>query len=55
MVCVPAGGHADVPVQSEPTAVDRRPAVRPETGPERKIGLIVSGASVEHTGKPCTP
>jgi hypothetical protein len=55
IVCVPAGGHADVPVQSEPTAVIAGPPFGPEPGPERKIGLIVSGASVEHTGKPCTP
>ncbi len=55
MVCVPAGGHADVPVQSEPTAVIAGPPFGPEPGPERKIGLIVSGASAEHTGKPCTP
>ena len=55
MVCVPAGGHADVPVQSEPTAVIAGPPFGPKPGPERKIGLIVSGASAEHTGKPCTP
>ena len=55
IVCVPAGGHADVPVQSEPTAVVAGPPFGPEPGPERKIGLIVSGATTEHTGKPCTP
>ena len=55
MVCVPAGGHADVPVQSASTAVIAGPPFGPEPGPERKIGLIVSGASAEHTGKPCTP
>jgi hypothetical protein len=54
-VCVPAGGHADVPVQSEQTAVIAGPPFGPKPGPERKVGLIVSGASVEHTGNPCRP
>jgi hypothetical protein len=56
VVCVPAGGHADVPVESERTATIAGPPFGPFPGrPKRKIGLIVSGASVSHTGNPCTP
>jgi hypothetical protein len=54
-VCVPAGGHADVPVRSGRTARIAGPPFGPAPGPKREIGLIVSGASVEHTGNPCSP
>jgi hypothetical protein len=54
-VCVPAGGHADVPVESGRTATIAGPPFDPTPGPKREIGLIVSGASAAHTGNPCTP
>lgn len=55
MVCVPAGGHADVAVQSERSATIAGPPFGPKPEPNRDIGLIVSGAEASHTGNPCTP
>ena len=54
-VCIPRGGHADVEVRSEQTAIISGPPFGPKQGPRRGIGLIVSGAVASHTGNPCTP
>jgi hypothetical protein len=55
LVCVPAGGHADVRVKSQRAARIAGPPFGPMPEPKRDVGLIVSGAEVAHTGKPCKP
>jgi len=54
-VCVPAGGHADIPVRSERAARIGGPPFGPAPGRERTVGLIVSGVQVAPTANDCTP
>jgi hypothetical protein len=54
-VCVPAGGHADIPVRSERAARIGGPPFGPKPGRKRTVGLIVSGVQVAPTGNDCTP
>jgi Dolichyl-phosphate-mannose-protein mannosyltransferase len=54
-VCVPAGGHADLPVRSQPAATINGPPFGPKPEPRREVGLIVSGVQLSSTGNPCTP
>lgn len=55
VVCIPAGGHRDVKVQSGRTARIAGAPFEPKPEPPRDVGLIVSGAQASHTGTPCTP
>jgi hypothetical protein len=55
-VCVPAGGHADVPVRSARAGRIGEPPFGPEPSRRmRTVGLIVSGVSVSPTPNQCTP
>jgi hypothetical protein len=54
-VCVPAGGHADITLQSQRAATIGSPPIAPVPGPTRNVGLIVSGVQLSPTGNPCSP
>jgi hypothetical protein len=54
-VCVPAGGHADLVIESDRTATIAGPPLGPTPGPPREVGLIVSGVQVNPTGTSCRP
>ena len=53
-VCVPAGGHADVPVSTARSATIAGPPLDPKPGPLRDVGLVLSGVQITPTGKDCS-
>jgi hypothetical protein len=52
-VCVPAGGHADIPLRSDPAARIDGPPIGPAPGPARKVGVVLSSVQVSRTGNAC--
>lgn len=54
-VCVPAGGHADVPLRSERAATIAGPPFGPALGPLREVGVVVHSVETSPTGEACTP
>ncbi len=53
-VCLPAGGHADLPLTTGGSATIESPPLGPSpTGPVRNVGVTVSGVVVTDEQQPC--
>ena len=53
-VCLPSGGHADVTVTTGRSATVSGPPLGPEAGPNRDVGLALSGVQLTPTGEACS-
>jgi hypothetical protein len=52
-VCIPAGGHADLPLDADRSAAIPGPPLGPNPGPVRNVGVTVSGVFVSDERQPC--
>ena len=53
MVCIPAGGHADLALDADRSAAIAGPPLGPNPGPVREVGVVVSGVFVSDERQPC--
>jgi len=53
MVCIPAGGHADLTLDADRSAAIAGPPLGPNPGPVREVGVVVSGVFVSDERQPC--
>jgi hypothetical protein len=52
-VCIPAGGHADLPLDVRGSTAIAGPPLGPQPGPVRNVGVVVSGVFVSDERQPC--
>jgi hypothetical protein len=52
-VCIPANGHVDLALITSASGRTGAPPLGPVPGPDRTVGLHLSGVSLEATGRPC--
>lgn len=52
-VCIPAGGHADLPLDADGSTAIAGPPLGPTPGPVRNVGVAVSGVVVTDERRPC--
>jgi hypothetical protein len=52
-VCIPAGGHADLVLDTKGSTPIEGPPLGPQPGPVRNVGVAVSGVFVSDERQPC--
>jgi hypothetical protein len=52
-ICVPADGHADLPLTDDGSTPIEGPPLAPAPGPTRNVGVAVSGVVVSDERRPC--